>query len=163
MPFRRDKERELPESNTSYVRITYSPLPSLKILNMKHLFSLTFLAISFLFFTSCSGNAQVGYKDLASAQYNKILKDQQAVVIDVRTPGEVGEGYIPEASIFIDYNSGSFEQQIKKLDKNKTYIVYCRSGGRSAGASTIMVNNGFKNIYNLQGGMMQWRGPVKRP
>ncbi len=132
-------------------------------MNMKHLFSLTFLAFSLLILNACSGNAQVGYKDLPSAQYSKILKDQQAIVIDVRTPGEVGEGYIPEASLFIDYNSSSFEQQIKKLDKTKTYIVYCRSGGRSAGASSVMVNNGFKNVYNLQGGMMQWRGPVKRP
>jgi rhodanese-related sulfurtransferase len=127
------------------------------------LFSLGLLLLSLLTFNSCKTSAQGGYKDLSGAQYNQVLKDKQAIVIDVRTPGEVREGYIPEATLFIDYNGGNFEQQIQKLDKSKTYIVYCRSGGRSAGASTIMAEKGFKNVYNLKGGMMQWRGPVKKP
>lgn len=103
---------------------------------------------------------KASFKNIKPADVAKITKDESAIIIDVRTPGEVSEGVIEGASMFIDYNGGNFESEIAKLDKSKTYIVYCRSGARSAGASGVMVNNGFQHIYNLEGGIMGWTGNV---
>jgi len=50
----------------------------------------------------------------------------------------------------------NFAQKISKLDKTKKYIVYCRSGHRSANAAEIMKNQSFKTIYNLDGGIIHW-------
>ena len=113
---------------------------------------------------SCTTSAQSGFKNAPIAELTKIKNEKKAVVIDVRTPAEWQQGVIDGADIFIDYNSANFKQQLAKLDKTKTYVVYCRSGGRSAGASQVMVDNGFKNVVNMQGGIMSWSGKlVKKP
>ena len=77
------------------------------------------------------------------------------VILDVRTPDEFRGGHIPKA-INIDLYSADFRSEIGKLDKNKKYLVYCRSGVRSAQASEIMRELGFKNIFNLLQGFNQW-------
>lgn len=124
-------------------------------------FYLPFLLLSFM---SCQSMAQSGYKNAPIAELTKLKNEKKAVVIDVRTPAEWQEGVIEGATLFIDFKGANFEQQIAKLDKSKTYIVYCRSGGRSAGASQVMVDNGFKNVINMQGGILSWGGKVvKKP
>lgn len=90
-----------------------------------------------------------------------MLNDSSIVMIDVRTPGEVQAGYIDGADMFIDFN-GDFQGGIANLDKNKTYLVYCQSGGRSSRAAKVMEAAGFAHVYNLQGGIGAWSGPVKR-
>jgi rhodanese-related sulfurtransferase len=77
------------------------------------------------------------------------------VVLDVRTKKEYREGHIP-GSVMIDFNADDFEQQVAKLDKNKTYLVHCAAGGRSARACKKMEQLGFKKLYNLEGGMGAW-------
>ena len=77
------------------------------------------------------------------------------VIIDVRTPQEFAEGHIEDA-INIDFYSETFADELNKLDKNKTYLVYCRSGGRSSGALDIMEELGFREVYNMLGGIRQW-------
>lgn len=119
---------------------------------------------------SSASNTEVGsdspaqtkasFKTIKPAEVAKITKEENATIIDVRTPGEISEGVIEGATVFIDYNGGNFESELAKLDKSKSYIVYCRSGARSAGASEVMVNNGFQHIYNLEGGIMGWPGKV---
>jgi rhodanese-related sulfurtransferase len=125
---------------------------------MKYL--IYYLPFLFLSFISCQSLAQTGYKNAPIAELTKLKDEKKAVVIDVRTPAEWQEGVIDGATLFIDFKGANFEQQIAKLDKSKTYIVYCRSGGRSAGASQVMVDNGFKNVINMQGGIMSWGGKV---
>ncbi|CCG53207.1 Rhodanese-related sulfurtransferase [Flavobacterium indicum GPTSA100-9 = DSM 17447] len=89
------------------------------------------------------------------------LKDQDAIILDVRTEEEVASGKIPN-SINIDiYKGQGFVYQVEELDKNKTYYVYCRSGARSAQACSIMNQLGFEKTYNLIGGIMQWEGPIE--
>jgi rhodanese-related sulfurtransferase len=83
------------------------------------------------------------------------ISDVSVVVLDVRTPGEYQSGHISNA-VNIDFESGNFEQEILKLDKSKTYAVYCRSGNRSGQATAIMANNGFGSIFNLSGGINDW-------
>ena len=77
------------------------------------------------------------------------------VVLDVRTKDEYRAGHIPR-SVLIDFTADDFEQQIAKLDKDKTYLVHCASGGRSARACKKMEQLGFKKLYNLEGGMAAW-------
>ena len=77
------------------------------------------------------------------------------VVLDVRTKKEYREGHIP-GSVLIDFTSDDFEKEVAKLDKNKTYLVHCAVGGRSARACKKMDALGFKKLYNLEGGMGAW-------
>jgi rhodanese-related sulfurtransferase len=88
------------------------------------------------------------------------LAEANVVLIDVRTPGEVAEGYIQGADKFIDFNGSNFQTEINKLDKSTTYVMYCRSGGRSGKAADFMVNNGFQNVYNLTGGVLSYKGEL---
>lgn len=78
---------------------------------------------------------------------------QNSVLLDVRTPEEFNAGQI-QSAINIDFQNQSFTSEIKKLDTSKTYFVYCRSGNRSGKAISLMKENGFKNIYELQGGIL---------
>jgi len=85
------------------------------------------------------------------------LKNDNAVLVDVRTIEEFNEGHI-EGAINIDVFSPNFQADIEKLDKNKDYYVVCRSGGRSMSAAGAMESMGFTKVYNLAGGMMSWMG-----
>ena len=104
------------------------------------------LSISFLFL-ACSNK---GYKNVNIEKAIKLVNSStNMVILDVRTREEYLSGNIPNA-INIDVLSQDFKSKIDMLDKNKEYLVYCRSGNRSAIASSIMSTNGFLNIYNLQ-------------
>ncbi len=78
-----------------------------------------------------------------------------AVLLDVRTPGEVEEGAIPGA-VNIDYNAPDFGEKISGMDKTKPYYVYCMGGGRSSKALDKMKTEGFTNVHNLEGGFKSW-------
>jgi rhodanese-related sulfurtransferase len=80
---------------------------------------------------------------------------ENPVVLDVRTPQEYTDGHISKA-LNIDVNSPDFKDSINKLDKNKTYIVYCRSGARSNTARSIMEESGFNHVINMKGGITDW-------
>ena len=118
------------------------------------------LALLFMSVVSCTSSAQSGFKNAPIAELTQLKNEKKAIVIDVRTPAEWQQGVIAGADLFIDYNGANFKQQIAKLDKSKTYIIYCRSGGRSAGASQAMTDAGFKNVINMQGGIMSWGGKI---
>jgi rhodanese-related sulfurtransferase len=84
------------------------------------------------------------------------LSSKWVHIIDVRTPQEYAEGHLAGAEN-IDFNSADFKEKVAKLDKNIPYIVYCRSGSRSAAASKIMAELGFSEIYNMTGGFTDWQ------
>ena len=99
----------------------------------------------------------VKYENLGSRVFEqKFNEHPNAVLVDVRTPVEFQRERIPNA-INIDVISGGFLKQIATLDKTKTYFVYCRSGGRSAQACSVMANEGLI-VYNLSGGISNWGG-----
>ncbi len=83
------------------------------------------------------------------------LLDSSLVLVDVRTASEIKEGYI-ENAIFINFYDDDFSQQISMLDKNKPTIIYCQKGGRSLKACQIMLDMGFSEVYNLEGGAYGW-------
>jgi rhodanese-related sulfurtransferase len=122
--------------------------------------TITMLALLLMSVISCTSSAQSGFKNAPIAELTQLKNEKKAVVIDVRTPAEWQQGVIAGADLFIDYNGANFKQQIAKLDKSKTYIIYCRSGGRSAGASQVMSDAGFKNVINMQGGISSWGGKI---
>lgn len=96
-------------------------------------------------------------QDWSSQMYN----DGDAIVLDVRTQEEVDEGKIPN-SLHIDiYKGQGFIDEIEKLDKLKSYYVYCKAGARSAQACAIMKQLGFNKTYNLLGGFSQWTGDIE--
>lgn len=86
---------------------------------------------------------------------SKIENDSDIVVLDVRMPEELEGGYIKN-SINLNIMSSSFVDGVKELDKSKTYLVYCRSGNRSAKACSFMASEGFEHLYNLIGGYGAW-------
>ncbi len=99
--------------------------------------------------------------DLSQEEWSEQLKqDGDAMVLDVRTPEELEEGFIPNATNIDFYLGQEFMAEIEKLDKGKNYYVYCRSGNRSGQACAIMNSLGFKNTYNLAGGFMNWEGEI---
>ena len=80
----------------------------------------------------------------------------------MRTSIEVASGYIPESEYFIDINGANFEQKIAELDTTKTYVIYCRSGARSGRAASYMSQNSFTEVYNLEGGILDYTGKLKQ-
>lgn len=90
----------------------------------------------------------------------QLAKDDNAVVLDVRTDAEVADGIIENAIHFDIYKGQEFISEIEDLDKSKNYYVYCRSGKRSGQACQIMAQLGFDNAFNLEGGMLEWTGDV---
>jgi rhodanese-related sulfurtransferase len=87
----------------------------------------------------------------------KMAGDKDAVLLDVRTPMEHQMVRIPN-SILIDINNPIFMEEIGKLDKSKSYYVYCRSGNRSYHAGNYMLKEGFEKVYNLEPGIIGWNG-----
>jgi rhodanese-related sulfurtransferase len=77
------------------------------------------------------------------------------VIIDVRTAAEFDAGYIAGA-INVDYESAQFTADIGKIDMNKQYLVYCRTGVRGEAATQIMLSLGFKQVQNMDGGITAW-------
>lgn len=99
---------------------------------------------------------QLTYKDVDVAGAKKMIADNSdLVILDVRTPEETAKGMLPNA-IEIDFYGDDFEEKISKLDKDKSYLVYCRSGGRSVSASNKMIEKGFTDITNMLGGYNAW-------
>ncbi|GIV42224.1 MAG: sulfurtransferase [Vicingaceae bacterium] len=118
------------------------------------------MGIFILQLTACgqknSSEVSAVVENVSAQDFYKKMKDKDVVVVDVRTPMETKQGKIPGA-LEIDFYADDFKEQINRLDKNKTVMVYCRSGGRSAKAAEIMKEMGFKKIVNLENGFMEWQ------
>lgn len=85
----------------------------------------------------------------------KNLNNNNFIIIDVRTFKEYVTGHI-ERSKMIDFNSQTFKNELQNLDKDKTYLIYCRSGNRSGKALLLMKEMGFKRVYEINGGIIDW-------
>jgi thioredoxin 1 len=120
---------------------------------MKKLKSIIAVAIITLSI-SCT-NSQ-NFKSVAASEFKaEIIKTNDAQILDVRTPGEYANGKIADAKN-VDWNGDFFDTQVANLDKSKPVFVYCLSGGRSKKAANHLVELGFKNIIELDGGYMAW-------
>jgi len=86
----------------------------------------------------------------------KNSKNPGFVILDVRTPEEFESGHI-EGAININYHTDTFIEDLNKLDKNKSYLVYCRTGRRSGDTVGIMTKQGFKELYRTDGDIVKWK------
>ena len=125
---------------------------------MKQLF---ILFVTITAFAACNAQSD-GVKNLSQQDLTAKLQEKNTVLIDVRTSIEVASGYIPESEYFIDINGANFEQKIAELDTTKTYVIYCRSGARSGRAASYMSQNSFTEVYNLEGGILDYTGKLKQ-
>ena len=98
--------------------------------------------------------------DIDSAEFEKLMKEPDAVILDVRTASEFNNERI-QGAVLLDINSPAFKDQIKRFRKDKIYLVYCRSGNRSARACEIMSEFGFERCYNLKYGIIGWKNNNK--
>lgn len=92
----------------------------------------------------------------AKAIIDKNRGNPNFVILDVRTPEEFQSGHI-KGAINIDFYAPDFAQKLDKLDKGKVYVVYCRSGHRSAQAVSLMKQQGFQTVYEIEGGIRAWQ------
>jgi len=133
---------------------------------MRHYVKLVFLAFSLLLTIINAGcgifNAleapSVHNLNVSEANdmINDNLENQNFVILDVRTPGEYAAGHIANA-VNVDVEAADFTVKITAYDKDKTYLVYCRSGRRSLTAAGIMIKQGFRDVYNMLAGITEWQ------
>lgn len=118
-----------------------------------------FLTITAFSFIGCKqGTTQsegYTYSDINVETFKTKMADPNVVILDVRTPGEVASGKI-DGAVEMDFYAEGFKQKVTALDKGKTYLVYCKSGGRSGKTCSAMQDAGFKSLYNLDGGWTAW-------
>jgi rhodanese-related sulfurtransferase len=97
----------------------------------------------------------MNHKNIKAEEFDKLSKEDNTEIIDVRSPEEEVEGFIEGATV-INIMGPDFADKIKELGRDKTYLVYCRSGNRSSTACGFMASNGFDTLYNLEGGIQAW-------
>tara|TARA_Y100001933_G_C18485009_1_gene349988 strand:- start:89 stop:406 length:318 start_codon:yes stop_codon:yes gene_type:complete len=85
-----------------------------------------------------------------------IDSDQKQIILDVRTLEEFEEKSIPDAILANILEPSEFMRVVEKLEKNSKIFVYCRSGIRSQKACNILDQLGFKETFNLNGGILEW-------
>lgn len=113
--------------------------------------------ITLLLFGCSSGQNNPDKTQLSAVEFSQKINELGAPqLIDVRTPEEFEGGHLLHAVNF-NWNSDDFMKKVASLDKTKPVFVYCLSGGRSASAAATMRKNGFREVYEMDGGMMQWR------
>lgn len=100
--------------------------------------------------TQSGSNNSSTYENIDGNKLEELMKDNNTIVVDVRETGEYQSGHL-ENAILIPL--GQLPNQLSQLDKNKTIIVVCASGARSAQAAQYLINNGYTNVKNLDGGL----------
>lgn len=101
-----------------------------------------------------------GLKNLSFQQFQEELKNNSnKLLIDVREPNEVKQGYIPGA---MNIPLSQIAKKAHEIPKDKNIYLYCRSGMRSQQAARVLNKQGFSNVAQLQGGIMAWRGQIRK-
>jgi rhodanese-related sulfurtransferase len=124
---------------------------------MSKVYSMLAILVAFLSFQAC--NAQQGngtIKEISVKEASNLLgNNKDVVLVDVRTPGEY-RGNSIQNSINIDISNPNFGEQIEKIEKDKTILIVCASGNRSARATRYLDEKGYAKVYNIVGGMGAW-------
>ena len=120
------------------------------------------IIILILFIAGCyeDFSSQKDNHDISAVEAHKMIQDNinnpDFVIIDVRSENEFLQGHI-ENAVLIPYSSPDREKALSKLGKNKTYLLYCLFGGRSSSMFKKMRKLGFKKVYDLDGGIIEWK------
>lgn len=114
-----------------------------------------FIALVILLLTGCGSTSSVN--NINTDEASKMIGQKNTILIDCRTQEEYESGHIHGALLLpLD----QLEKNVSDLDKNKTYVVICRSGNRSTTFTDSLQSKGFKQVYNVQGGMNEWTEDV---
>ena len=116
------------------------------------------ISLTSLFLISCSSEsieAQVIH-NINAIEFNKLIKSDEGIILDVRTVGELNKGHIEDATN-IDFYASDFTSKLNLIRKDVPIYVYCRSGGRSSKTTQKMQELGFDKVYNLLGGFGEWK------
>ncbi len=96
------------------------------------------------------------YKNLSASEFKDLAEQKDVLILDVRTPQEFQQSRLENAVNIPVQELENRLDEVKKLSKGKKILVYCKTGRRSKIASEILVRNGFKNVFNLQNGIVDW-------
>lgn len=115
------------------------------------------MAISVFAAACSSGNATQTIELVSPGKAAEVIAENPdgLVVLDIRTPEEFNEARLADA-IMVDYYAADFADQIDRLDKNVPYVLYCRTGNRTADAAALMEELGFSEVYEIDGGIVNW-------
>ncbi len=108
------------------------------------------------------GVEEVRYTNVTPAEAMALIQEHQDdpsfVILDVRSGEEFAAGHIEGAvSLCLLCSDPAFRDALADIDRSLTFLVYCRTGRRSANASGIMAAEGFTNVYNMTGGIVEWQ------
>ena len=112
-------------------------------------------ALSFLVFSCHQMKSQEGVTNVDSEKFNTLISNGDVHLIDVRTPKEFREAHIEQA-LNVDFFSKDFSEQLGGFNSDEPVYIYCRSGKRSGKSVAQFQKAGFKQIYNLDGGILGW-------
>lgn len=118
-----------------------------------------FIAGLFAMAFAFTAYAAQSLQTISVAESNILINENKTnpdfVVLDIRTPGEYVQGHLKQSKL-MNFRGENFEEELGKLDKSKTYLIYCRSGGRSGMALKLMGKLEFESVYNMGGGFNDW-------
>jgi rhodanese-related sulfurtransferase len=121
------------------------------------IFLFVLLAVPSLIFAQAKGPSFTAMAPREALDYIRLNRNNpNFVLLDVRTPEEFEEAHI-EGAININYHAQDFVDELKKLNRNKTYLVYCRTGNRSGDTLNIMKKLEFKEVYRIEGDIIRWK------
>jgi rhodanese-related sulfurtransferase len=103
----------------------------------------------------CSSSVSAGIQSVDAAEAQALVSEAGTVVLDIRTPDEFADGRV-DGAINIDFYAADFADRIAALDRNATYVVYCRSDSRSGQAMDLFRDLGFAAVNEVDGGILSW-------
>ena len=122
---------------------------------MKKLMCISLFAL-FSVLQSCNNASNADIEMVSAVQvYEAVYGEDSLQLVDVRTPDEYAVSHLKNAQN-ICVTSDDFKEKVAGLDKHKPVYVYCKKGGRSAKAASILKEMGFTKVYDLQGGLSSW-------
>lgn len=126
-------------------------------------FKITVLSIViFAIFAGCVSDTKPSeksrYTDISAKQGKEMIDRKEVFILDVRTPEEYASGHIRGSTLLAiqDIQEPQLGEKLKQIPKDGKILVYCRSGRRSTQASEILVENGYSEVYNMKGGILEW-------
>lgn len=129
-------------------------------MRVQKILDIIILAMGFMVCVLCACTHLKPFTDISPTRAEELIRvnraDPHFIILDVRTPEEYAPEHL-EGAINIDFKASDFTTRLDSLNKSSTYMVYCRSGGRSAKALALMKTKGFRRAYNLQGGIIRWK------
>jgi rhodanese-related sulfurtransferase len=129
---------------------------------MKTTIRRAFMAFAGLLFAANIYAQDTSGKAISPEQFEKRMHKRKVTVLDVRTPEEYAEGHLHDAVHINVLDSTAFVSKVQSLKKNRTYLLYCKSGRRSGKALVMMQEQGFRKLYHMDGGITAWKGAVEK-